>query len=97
MDQDFAPNTRQYQFNTSLDPVLYTVEGADALEPVDSTALTLFRYSENNMSAGVAYRGSYGVVSLGFPFETLVAPEMRDEIMRKAINYLLQNTEDEQD
>jgi hypothetical protein len=97
MDQDFAPNTRQYQFNTRIDPVLYTVEGADALEPVDSTALTLFRYSENNMSAGVAYRGRYGAVSLGFPFETIVAPEMRDEIMLKTINYLLQNSEDDQD
>jgi hypothetical protein len=95
MDPDFAPHTRQYQFNTSLDPELYTVEGADALEPFDSTATTLFRYSENNMSAGVAYRGEYGVVSLGFPFETIVVPEMRDEIMLKTINYLLQKSEDD--
>jgi hypothetical protein len=71
------------------------VEGADALEPFDSTATTLFRYSENNMSAGVAYLGEYGVVSLGFPFETIVVPEMRDEIMLKTINYLLQNSEDD--
>jgi len=95
MDPDFAPHTRYYQFNISMDPVLYTVEGADALEPFDSSAITLFRYSENNMSAGVAYLGSYGVVSLGFPFETIVAPEMRDEIMQKTINYLMQNSKDD--
>jgi hypothetical protein len=78
-----------------VDPVLYTVEGADALEPVDSTAITLLRYSENNMSAGVAYRGDYGVVSMGFPFETIVDQEMRDRIMKRTIHYLLIRKENE--
>ncbi len=96
MDPDFAPPARQYQFNTKLDPVLYTVEGADALEPVDSTASTLLRYTENNMSAGVAYRGNdYGVVSMGFPFETIADQGKRDEIMKRTINYLLKKREDE--
>jgi hypothetical protein len=95
MDPEFAPVLEQYQFNTRVDPVLYTVEGADALEPIDSTAITLFRYSENNMSAGVAYRGDYGVLSLGFPFECITDEEMRDKIMKLSINYLLNQKEDE--
>jgi hypothetical protein len=95
MDPEFAAMTEQFQFNTGIDPVLYTVEGADALEPVDSTAITLLRYSENNMSAGVAFRGEYGIVALGFPFETLVDSKMRDIIMKKTINYLLDRKDDE--
>lgn len=95
MDPEFADLSDQFQFNTKVDHELYTVEGADALEPVDSTAITLFRYSENNMSAGVAYRGDYGVVSMGFPFETITDQEMRDRIMKQTINYLLKQKEDE--
>jgi len=95
MDPEFAPMDQQFRFNTGIDPVLYTVEGADALEPVDSTAVTLMRYSENNMSAGVAFRGAYGIVALGFPFETIVDQEMRDIVMKRALNYLLNQKDDE--
>jgi hypothetical protein len=95
MDPDFAEMSEQFRFNTGTDPVLYTVEGADALEPVDSTAITLLRYSENNMSAGVAFRGRYGVVAMGFPFETIVDRDIRDSIMKKTINYLLGRKDDQ--
>jgi hypothetical protein len=95
MDPEFAALSDQFQFNTEVDRELYTVEGADALEPVDSTAITLLRYAENNMSAGVAYRGDYGVVSMGFPFETIKDQEMRDRIMKQTITYLLKQKEDE--
>ena len=75
---------------------LYAVEGADALEPLDSTAITLMRYSENNMSAGVAFRGDYRMVALGFPFETHQwTRSMRDWLMRKTIGYLLKKSDDE--
>jgi len=95
MDPEFAPMNQVFRFNTAIDPVLYTVEGADALEPIDSTAITLMRYSENNMSAGVAFRGAYGVVSLGFPFECIVDQEMRDLLMKQTLNYLLNKKDDE--
>jgi hypothetical protein len=95
VDPGFAERERIFRFNTGSDPVLYTVEGADALEPVDSTAITLMRYSENNMSAAVAYREDYGVVSMGFPFESLLDQQMRDQLMKRTINYLLNQKEDE--
>ena len=94
-DPEFGPRSDKFSFNTSTDPVLYTVEGADALEPIDSSAITLFRYRENNMSAGVAFRDKYGVVALGFPFETIVDQEMRDIIMKKTLNYLLEKKDEE--
>ena len=95
MDPEFAPMYQQFRFNTGIDPELYAVEGADALEPIDSTAITLMRYSENNMSAGVAFRGVYGVVSLGFPFESIVDQKMRDIVMKRTLNYLLNHKDDE--
>jgi hypothetical protein len=95
MDPEYAEISEQFRFNTTTDSMLYTVEGADALEPLDSTAITLLRYSENNMSAGIAYRGDYGVVALGFPFETIVDQAMRDAIMGKTITYLLGKGDDE--
>ena len=97
MDPDFAPVHEQFSFNTGIDPELYTVEGADALEPADSTAITLVRYTENNMSAGVAYRGAYPLVALGFPFEAIQGSDDRDLIMRKILRFLTEDKEDGED
>lgn len=95
MDAEIADMDTYFTFNTGVSPEIYTVEGADALEPVDSSAITLLRYAENNMSAGVAYRGDYGVVALGFPFETIGDEEERDFLMKRTILYLLEAKEDE--
>jgi hypothetical protein len=95
MDPAFDRYEETYEFNTGIHPVLYTVEGADALEPADSTGYTLIRYRENNMSAAVAHRGEYGVVAMGFPFETIRDQHSRDLIMNKILIYLLQHRENE--
>jgi len=95
MNPEFAEVTDHFTFNTEIHPRIYTVEGADALEPVDSTATTLIRYVENNMSGAVAYRGDYGVVALGFPFETIMDQQARNHMMKRIINYLMNEREDE--
>jgi len=48
----------------------------------------VLRYTENNTSAGVAYKGKYGVVVLGFPFETIESEAMRHQLMKAIISYL---------
>ncbi len=72
------PNVK-YGFHHEPNTERYHVESPDALEPADkSGARTIFRYSDNNISAGVAYIGKdYKAVSLGFPIETL---NSQDEI-----------------
>ena len=45
------------------------VESPDAIEPATKDAHTVMRYSENNLSAGVAYQGDYKTVVLGFPLD----------------------------
>ena len=68
----------RYIFNTELNDCVYAVESPDGLTPAGDGAFTIFRYAENNISAGVAYKGTYKVVSLGFPVETLETQQQID-------------------
>lgn len=69
-----------YTFNTQPNSKKYAVDSPDALVPTDPKAFTVYRYADNNISAGVAYRGdTYRVVSLGFPIEAL---QTQDQINR---------------
>lgn len=65
----------------------YVVEAPDAMVPVGKDAYTIFRYSDNNISAGVAYKGDYKSVVLGFPIETLKSQEQIDKIIGEIINF----------
>ncbi len=77
-----------YSFYTSPNPFSYCVESPDGLLPVGKGAQTIFRYSESNISAGVAYRGdSYKTVALGFPLETLTSQRQLNEIVRDIIRF----------
>ncbi len=54
-----------------LNENFYCVESPDALVPACKEAFTIFRYKDNNISAGVAYKGDYKTVCLGFPIEAV--------------------------
>ncbi|MDA3892096.1 MAG: xanthan lyase [Salinivirgaceae bacterium] len=88
MDSSFNKQNTPLKFNTGYNSTIYTVEGADALEPAINDCKTLLRYSENNMNAGIIYKGKYNVVALGFPFETIISDAERDSIMRNILNFL---------
>ena len=45
------------------------------------------RYSENNLSAGVAYKGDYKTCILGFPFEALHTSSEREALMRTILTF----------
>lgn len=77
-----------YDFNTGFSDLIYKAEAPDAIEPAGKGAVCSFRYSENNSSAGVAYKGSYRTVILGFPFETIVNGTQRDILMKQVLNFL---------
>lgn len=86
---DSAPLFKgKYSFNTSYDPSIYTVEAPDAIDPDGAGARTIFRYRQNNSSAGVGFKGSYRSVVCGFPFETLKSPLERKEFMSQILNFL---------
>jgi hypothetical protein len=75
-------------FQTEGDETHYGVEAPDALAPANGGKL-LLRYSENQFGAAVGFKGEYGVVSFGFPFETILLPETRKLVMGEVMGYLL--------
>jgi len=89
-DTAFEVRNKQFTFNTVYNPSIYTVDAPDAIEPVDSLGKTIIRYAENNISAGVAYKGKYKIVAFGFPFESIINEKERNIIMEKVIKFLNQ-------
>ncbi|MCK7535601.1 MAG: hypothetical protein MZV63_33745 [Marinilabiliales bacterium] len=67
---------------------IYAAEAPDAIEPADKGSITAFRYTENNTSAAVIYRGMPGTVVLGFPFETIISSDERDAFDETGIEFL---------
>ncbi|HRG03317.1 MAG TPA: xanthan lyase, partial [Paludibacteraceae bacterium] len=76
-----------YNFYNELNPDNYVVEAPDAIEPGSEGAYTIFRYSENNLSAGVAYKGNYKSCVLGFPFESLKIQIEREKMMKGVLEF----------
>lgn len=74
-----------YNYYNELNSKSYVVENPDAIEPVGDNAYTVHRYSENNFSAGIFYKGSlYNTCILGFPIES-VKEETQRNILIKGI------------
>ena len=82
----FLPDTLTIRFNTRLRPDIYAVESPDAIMPVGG-ASTILRYAENLYSAGISYKGRYKAVVLGFPFETVVDPGSRLNLMKAVLGF----------
>lgn len=85
----FGMISGKYEFQNELNGTSYVVESPDAVEPADPACFTILRYSENNLSAGVAYRGNkYKTCVLGFPFESLKTNEQRDQFMEDILLFM---------
>ena len=77
------------EVNTEYRMDLYPVEAPDAIEPANKNGKTVFRYSENNTSAGVAFSNKkYKTVILGFPFEAIVLEQDRNALMNQIIEFV---------
>jgi len=87
-DSTLENRKRHMQFNALYNKHIYTVEAPDALEPTDPLSKTWMRYSQNNMSAGISYNGNYKSIILGFPFETIINEQDRNELMKIILEYL---------
>lgn len=77
-----------YDYSDTLNEDCYIVEAPDALEPACPEAQTVMRYTENNLSAAVAYKGEYSTYIMGVPFETLRTAAERNALMKTVINTL---------
>ena len=86
----FASIEGNYEFYKKLNSISYAVESPDAIEPAGDNCYTVFRYTENNLSAGVAYSGDYKTCVLGFPFEVIKAEAERDNLMKSILSFIFQ-------
>lgn len=77
----FPALSGNYTYHHKLNAESYVVESPDAIEPADKAAYTVMRYAENNLSAGIAYKGDYKTCILGFPFESLRTAAEREALM----------------
>jgi serine/threonine-protein kinase RIO1 len=73
-----------YSYYNTLNSESYVVENPDAIIPADERAFTILRYSENNFSAGILYRGNqYNTCILGFPIESLRGQDERERLIKQ--------------
>ncbi len=77
-----------FRFNTGYNPQIYTVEAPDAIDPTGG-AHTWLRYAENGQSAAVVYEQTFRIVVMGFPFETILNPVVRQRMMKQVMGFLL--------
>ena len=78
-----------YSFDTHPNSHCYSVESPDGLVPVGDNSWTIFRYADNNISAGVAYNGEdYRCITLGFPIEALEEQEQINNLMSEILSFL---------
>ena len=84
-DFSFLPGF-SFTFNVELNDSIYTVEAPDAIKSIDESK-TILRYSENEFSAGTAFKKNYGVIVFGFPFETILGKYNRNLIMKTVLQY----------
>jgi hypothetical protein len=82
------PKFGNYEFHNTPNPQYCVIEAPDGIEPADSAATTVLRYSENNISAGIAYSGkNYKTCILGFPFEAIKTDKERTDLMQKILEF----------
>jgi hypothetical protein len=76
-------------FSVTQNRDIYCIESADAIAPACKSAQTVLKYSDSNLSAGVAYQSDgYKVVSYGFPIETLLTHETVSNLILNTLEYL---------
>ena len=83
----FLPIKNSFEFNTTLNDSTYKVEAPDELGEINGSEV-LLRYKENNFSSAVGYKDKYGVVTFGFPFETILGETQRNAVMKSVLMYL---------
>lgn len=84
----FPAFSGNYEFYTKLNSLAYAVESPDALEPAGDNSYTVFRYTENNLSAGIAHDGDYKTCVIGFPFEAIKDQAERDSLMSNILSFM---------
>lgn len=86
---ELGAHPRAFNYYNQLNAESYVVESPDAIEPADTTAQTVMRYGENNLSAAVAHVGKdYATFVMGVPFEAIRGEQRRNVLMQQILHLL---------
>ena len=76
------------EFWNTPNKMSYCVESPDGIAPASEKAKTIYIYSPNEISAGVAYESEgYRCISLGFPIETLKSKDDIGKVISDSLQY----------
>ncbi len=82
-------NLEPMEFSVTQNSTIYCIESADAIAPASKNGQIAIRYSDSNLSAGVAYQGEgRKVVSYGFPIETLQTQNIINKLIVNTLQYI---------
>jgi len=87
VNEKFLPKNQILEFNTAFNDSIYKVEAPDELGEINGSEV-LMRYSENNFSSVIGYKGNYSIIASGFPFETILGEKQRTLLMKSVLEYL---------
>lgn len=83
-----SDNFSKYSYINNWHPVIYKVESPDAIEPAGKGATVLFRYYEDNKSAGTWYQGHYQAIVLGLPIESISTDSERSALFGQLLRLM---------
>lgn len=78
----------ELEFHNNPNSDSYGVESPDAIDPAGENSYTIYRYTENNLSAGIASQTNYKTCVLGFPFETIEEEDQRNDLMKGILTFM---------
>ncbi|MBQ9888652.1 MAG: xanthan lyase [Bacteroidales bacterium] len=82
------------EFYHSRNEENYWVETPDGILPASPSAQTFLRYTDSNVSAGVAYDGeNYRVISMAVPLEVFMSEKDRKALISVGISWLAEKPE----
>jgi len=87
VNKDFIPYRRTFYYNSVFDKNIYKVEAPDEIEPINGSEV-LMRFSENEFTSMIGYKGNYGLVVSTIPFETIISQDDRKFLMKSILDYL---------
>ncbi len=78
---------RSFTLPRTIQEKSYPVVAPDCMQ-AENGAFPIFTYADET-SAGIAYKGAYRVIALGFPFESIEQPDIRNQLMGGFMQFLL--------
>ncbi|MBQ1209377.1 MAG: xanthan lyase [Bacteroidales bacterium] len=88
MDAEAQSIRKTFHICMDMCDSLYRIESPDGIVPASPNGHTIYRYTDNNISAAVAHQGNgYRAISFGFPLESIMEREKLHKIFVEITNY----------